>query len=132
MPTKIKENFRPTGKTYNNLRIHGAIPEFVDWELPQMITYFTETKDKRQSWQMTCQVWMRRAFKGKAGRDWENERDKSRMYRNQIAAVRVELKGDILTRTPITIKEFYKDPPPLTAEQRSIQKFKLLAEQIKS
>ena len=84
--TKITSDFQPTPKTYSNQKKCGAIPEFVDYELPNMITYFTETEDEKKSWQMTCQRWMRSAFKGKAGRDWEYDRDKSRMYRGQVEA----------------------------------------------
>jgi len=74
METLVPKDFKPSERTYSNLKKHGAIPEFVDYELPNMITYFTETKDKKRSWQMTVQRWMRLAFKGKAGRDWEYNR----------------------------------------------------------
>lgn len=87
MKTLVPEDLKLTERTYNNLRKHGAIPEFVDYELPNFITYFTETQDKKKSWQMTVQRWMRSAFKGKAGRDWEYNRhnQQKRMYRNQIS-----------------------------------------------
>jgi len=68
---KIDPDFKPTEKTYSNLRKHGALPPFVDYELPNMVTYFVERGVSKKSWQMTCQVWMRRAWKGKAGREWE-------------------------------------------------------------
>jgi len=74
MKTLVPKDLKLTERTYNNLRKHGAIPEFVDYELPNMITYFTETQDKKKSWQMTVQRWMRLAFKGKAGKDWEYNR----------------------------------------------------------
>lgn len=79
MKTLVPENLKLTDRTYNNLRKHGAIPEFVDYELPNMITYFTETEDKKKSWQMTVQRWMRSAFHGKAGRDWEYNRHNKRI-----------------------------------------------------
>ena len=88
--TKITSDFQPTPKTYSNLKKCGAIPEFVDYELPNMITYFTETEDEKKSWQMTCQRWMRSAFKGKAGRAWEYDREKSRMYRSPITSTAIE------------------------------------------
>ena len=76
MPTKIKGDFKPDERSYNNLRVHGAIPEFVDYELPNFITYWMETGGKKKSWQMTLQRWMRSAWQGKAGRDWEYNRHK--------------------------------------------------------
>jgi len=97
-----------------------------------MITYFLEATERhpitgdqrgvqKNSWQMTCQVWMRRAFKGKAGRDWENERDKSRMYRKTF-------KVDQKLMIPLDVSVQRTDDsepryPSMTAEQRSIEKF---------
>jgi len=40
---------------------------FLDPDLP-------DSKAKKASWQMTCQRWMRSAWRGKAGRDWEYNR----------------------------------------------------------
>ena len=71
---KIPENFKPTEQSLNNLQRHGVLPDFVEYELPNFITYWEETGGKKKSWQMTLQVWMKRAHQGKAGREWEENR----------------------------------------------------------
>ena len=71
---KIPENFKPTEQSLINLKRHGVLPDFVEYELPNFITYWQETGGKKKSWQMTLQVWMKRAHKGKAGREWEENR----------------------------------------------------------
>jgi len=77
----IPPDFQPNERSINNLKKWISldireIRDFVKWELPHMITYFTETKGKKRSWQMTFQRWMRTAWTGKAGRDWEYNRHK--------------------------------------------------------
>jgi len=79
--TRLNKDFTPTEQTLNNLRKHGAIPEFVDHELEMFKAYFLDpdlpdSKAKKSSWQMTLQRWMRSAWQGKAGRDWEYNRHK--------------------------------------------------------
>jgi len=80
MKKRLTKDFKPSDQTYNNLRKHGAIPEFVDYELEMFFAYFLnpdlpDYKAKKENWQMTCQRWMREAFKGPAGRSWERERE---------------------------------------------------------
>ena len=111
MKTLIPKDFQPTPKTYSNLKKCGAIPEFVDYELPNMITYFTETEDEKKSWQMTCQRWMRSAFKGKAGKDWEYDRDKSRMYRGDHPTQIRDYPDPKLTTTTAFKQTKLKDIP---------------------
>ena len=74
MPTKINPDFKPDERSYTNLRKHGVLPDFIEDQLPGFITYWLDTGKKKSSWQMTLQVWMRRAFQGKAGREWEQNR----------------------------------------------------------
>ena len=96
---KIDPDFKPTEKSYNNLRKHGAIPEFVDWELPNFIAYFLETGGKKKAWQMTLQRWMRTAWTGSAGRAWEREREfnsLNRPYRKQPADLFQLTLGDMI------------------------------------
>lgn len=89
MPSHIPDGFRPSNDSYDNLKKHGCIPEFVDYELDLFITYWSELKEKKQkkgrksSWQLTLQTWMRRAWRGKAGREWEYNRHKREGYANQ-------------------------------------------------
>jgi len=80
MPTKLPKDFKPDERSYNNLRKHGAIPEFVDDQLPQFIVYWQETGKKKASWQMTLQVWIKRAWAGKAGSEWERARHYRKDY----------------------------------------------------
>ncbi len=80
MRTKIPDKFKPTAQSYNNLRKHGAIPDFVDDQLDAFVTYWQETGEKKKSWQMTLQTWMRRAWQGKAGREWEENRHRQRKW----------------------------------------------------
>lgn len=140
MLTKIPKDFKPSERSYNNLRKHGAIPEFVDWELPNFIEYWMEQheiaetlkaelrdlagcsnadegrrfelkkqaesqakRSKKKSWQMTLQRWMRTAWEGKAGRQWERERH----YRQDSGS-------DMFSFAPlvkVTRKEFEKMYP---------------------
>ena len=74
MPTKINEDFKPDERSYLNLRKHGVLPDFIDDQLPTFIAYWMDTEKKKASWQMTLQVWMRRAHQGRAGREWEENR----------------------------------------------------------
>jgi len=75
----IPPDFQPDERSLGNLRKWITLDiymfrDFIDWELPNFITYFTETRAKKKSWQMTFQRWMRTAWTGKAGRDWEYDR----------------------------------------------------------
>jgi len=80
MPNFIPKDFTPSDQSYNNLAKHGAIKDFVDSQLDTFVTYWTELKDKgsakgkKESWQATFQTWMRRAWNGKVGREWERTR----------------------------------------------------------
>lgn len=99
MPAKISPDFKPDERSYTNLRKHGAIPEFVDWELENFIVYFTDTGGKKKSWQMALQRWMRTAWKGSAGRAWEREREfesSNRPYRKQPADIFQLTLGDMI------------------------------------
>ena len=77
----IPPDFQPDERSLGNLRKWITLDiymfrDFIAWELPNFITYFIETKGKKKSWQMACQRWMRTAWTGKAGRDWEYNRHK--------------------------------------------------------
>ncbi len=74
MPAKIKPDFTPDERSYANLRKHGVLPDFIDDQLDTFKTYWLEKGEKKASWQMTLQVWMRRAHQGGAGREWESNR----------------------------------------------------------
>jgi hypothetical protein len=113
---KIDPDFKPTDQSYNNLRKHGAIPEFVDWELPNFIAYFVETGGKKKAWQMALQRWMRTAWKGSAGRAWEREREfnsSNRPYRKQPADVFQLTLGEMIADglpAPEKIRRVYHKP----------------------
>jgi len=81
MATKIKKDFQPDANSYALVAKHGAIREFVDDQLDHFRSYWLETGKTKSSWQSTWQVWMRRAWQGKCGREWE----KTRHYRTQGA-----------------------------------------------
>ena len=80
MSTWIKEDFKPAKQSYDNLAKHGAIKEFCDDQHDYFMTYWLDLKEKKQargrktSWDMTWQRWMRSAWNGKTGRNWERER----------------------------------------------------------
>lgn len=82
MTTKIKKDFQPDDNSYALVAKHGAIREFVDDQYDHFISYWLETGKTKASWQSTWQVWMRRAWQGKCGREWET----SRHYRTQGAS----------------------------------------------
>ena len=100
MPTRLNKDFQPSEQTYNNLRKHGAIPEFVDTELEMFKAYFLDpdlpdSKAKKSSWQMTCQRWMREAWKGTAGTAWERQQE----FKSQHRPFTPKLKGDLFEET---------------------------------
>ena len=122
MPTRLNKDFQPSEQTYNNLRKHGAIPEFVDHEMEMFMAYFLGKAEQWESasekertkklynqahkevWQMTCQRWMREQWKGKAGRDWEYNR-----HRRQDKLTNQGLKnGDLFEYVHEKITDFSK------------------------
>ena len=127
MGTKIKKDFQPDANSYALVAKHGAIKEFCDDQLDHFRSYWLETGKTKASWQATWQVWMRRAWQGKCGTDWE----KSRHYRTQgqgsstgnpFEAVLANLKpGETppLMSQPAPvyqIKEIPKDSPSMSSE----------------
>lgn len=132
---KLSIDFRPSETTYSNLCKHGAIPEFVDDELEMFMAYFIEKgeewdntpKEKRtkelqgkafkSSWQMTCQRWMRNQWRGKAGRDWENNRDYKRRFATRSA-------GGITFQDQVTpnLDLFCQETPPARERRYKIVK----------
>lgn len=83
MTTTIPANYKPTPKSIDNLKARGIPSEFVERELQYFRIYWEETGGKKKSWEMTFQRWMRTAWAGKAGRDYEEQR-----HRNQNLAGR--------------------------------------------
>ena len=82
MATKISKTFLPNDNSYALVAKHGAIREFCDDQFDHFKSYWLETGKKKASWQATWQVWMRRAWIGKCGTEWE----RSRHYRAQGAS----------------------------------------------
>ena len=88
MPNYIPEDFQPNDRSYKNLKKHGAPREFLDSQFDYFMTYWLEQKEKqsakgkKESWQMTWQRWMRSAWQGKAGREWEANRERQCSNRN--------------------------------------------------
>ena len=112
MPTKIKEDFKPDERSYLNLRKHGVLPDFIDDQLPAFIAYWMDTEKKKASWQMTLQVWMRRAHQGRAGREWEENRHIRHKHSGGLKDV-----NDLFSFAPIkkiTRDEAEKMYPPKT------------------
>ena len=94
MPTWIKEDFKPDDRSYVIIGKTGAPREFVDDNFDHFISYWVDLRDqglakgKKQSWQSTLQVWMKRAWRGKCGREWEENRHRRQKYYG-------EPKGDL-------------------------------------
>jgi len=128
MKTRIREDFKPTNQSIKNLAKHGVLPDFIEDQLPAFITYWTETGKKKASWQMTLQVWMRRAHQGKAGREWEQNRHIRERYSGSqqpelftyaadglLKALREGVDPEIYDSNPVPtrIKKYrLPDPPP--------------------
>lgn len=87
MPSKINPHYKPSARVYEVLQTYGAPAEFVDFILPQFVTYWLDLaakdlkKAKKTSWDATCLNWMRRSWRGKAGREWEDNRHKNQGFR---------------------------------------------------
>ena len=124
---RLNKDFKPSEQTYNNLAKHGAIRDFVDTELEMFMAYFLDpdlpdSKAKKSSWQMTCQRWMRSAWKGKAGRDWEynrhNRKDSGNsgdMFGKILAGFDREAKAHNLRQTgatPVPAPNYRLPEPP--------------------
>ena len=110
----IPPDFQPDERSLGNLRKWITLDiymfrNFIDWELPNFITYFTETKAKKKSWQMTFQRWMRTAWTGKAGRDWEYNRHKRHDYSTPLV--------DYFPATQTTLGTIPTFDKPITPEQ---------------
>lgn len=139
---KINPDFKPTEQTYNNLRKHGALPEFVDYELDNFLAYWIETGKSKKSWQLTCQTWMRRAWKGKAGREWEETMRYAKIHPKVSAIIgnafkapkyRSERDDDIQSKLNLdNAKPIPHTPPPeakiLSRAKRNEQADKFLSQ----
>ncbi len=90
MSSRINPDFTPDERSYANLRKHGVLPDFIDDQLDTFKTYWLEKGEKKASWQMTLQVWMRRSYKGRAGKEWEENRHIRERYSNKP-------KGDLFS-----------------------------------
>lgn len=88
MPTKVNEKLTPTAGTLKACQRFGASPEFVMWELPNMIRWWINFHDIAESntdkkkgektprgWQQAICNWMNKAHNGSAGKRYENEKE---------------------------------------------------------
>ena len=95
MPTKINPDITPRPEDYAALRKDGIPSEFVDWELKNCVEYFVDAgndaaqaiKDGRKitarakkiayktNWYSAIRKWMRRAFQGSEGAEFERIKD---------------------------------------------------------
>ncbi len=91
MSSRINPDFTPDERSYANLRKHGVLPDFIDDQLDTFKTYWLEKGEKKASWQMVLQVWMRRSHKGRAGKEWEENRHIRERYSNKP-------KGDLFEK----------------------------------
>ena len=88
MASYITDDFRPHPRVYKSLAKHGCVREFCDDEHDSFMLYWQTKRDKKvkgglkESWDKTYFNWMRTAWNGKAGRDWE----RTRHYRTRAPA----------------------------------------------
>ncbi len=127
---KINPDFKPTEQTYNNLRQHGALPEFVDYELANFLAYWIETGKSKKSWQLTVQTWMRRAWKGKAGREWEETMRYAKIHPKVSAVIQKAFKVPDFTSEWSDDRLSHRDldKPQLSQEKRNEQADKYLSQ----
>lgn len=125
---RLSPDFKLSERGYANLSKLGAVAEFVDYEMDMFMSYFLDpelpdSKAKKSSWDMTCQRWMRSAWTGKAGRDWEYNRHKRDNYSsNGFKSISEAYAPD----KPIPVRK-YRVP----TEEDSRAMFKQLEERMK-
>ena len=150
MATRIPPDFAPDDRSYNNLAKHGAIRDFVDSQIDYFTTYWNEQAEKgvatakKASWQMTFQRWMRSAWNGKTGREWEKSRHYQTRSQSKGNPFELALEGlqagetpPIQPQTPrkafipVTVPKDYAPPieanaPTMTSEQAFAELRKML------
>jgi hypothetical protein len=83
MATKIPKDFQPNDRSYELAARAGAVRAFVDDQYEHFLNYWINRGDKgdklarKEDWNSCWVNWMKRAFNGKCGTEWE----KSRHYR---------------------------------------------------
>ena len=94
MPSFIPSNFTPRQDDYIVLQREGIMRDFLEQVVtPEFIEYWTELKDqglkkgKKSAWFTAYRKWARRAFQGKAGKDWE---DRAK-YQNRGGGLKTDL-----------------------------------------
>ena len=97
MATKIDPNITPRPEDYAALQKDGIPREFVDWEMKRFIEYWQETGGKKKAWFTTIRTWMRRAFQGSAGAEFE--RIKDQLCSNRNGRLKTDLFDSLLTNT---------------------------------
>jgi hypothetical protein len=95
MPSRIPPGFKPDDATINALRKEGIFEDFLEHSVtPHFIEYWEETGEKKKAWQTTYRRWARRAFHGKAGREWEDRHK----HQNRNGGMCGDLFGNILDK----------------------------------
>lgn len=108
MPSYIPDNFKPDDATLLVLRQEGIFEDFLQARVTkEFIEYWQELKaqklkkGQKTAWQTCYRRWARRAFMGKAGKDWEENR-----HRRQHGGPRNDLFGQIFDGIKNPVKEF--------------------------
>ena len=118
MTTYITDDFEPTADTYKALQANGIPREFLDLRVTEHFNEFWRDlrdrelkKGKKSSWQTTYRVWARRAFEGKAGRDYE----KFRHVRHDDG----KMTGDLFKQTLERLAQENPDSPNVVGMVKS-------------
>ena len=140
MPTYIDKDFQPSEISYDNLQKHGAPREFCDDQFDYFMTYWREQAEKKtangrkESWQMTWQNWMRRAWTGRVGVTYRAQQEaraagqispRAQELAQQVlksSRIPQEQKESELWKAPKTVPRDYvviepEKREPMTAEQ---------------
>lgn len=132
MPRKIDPEIKPRESDYKALRADGIPPEFVDWELKNFVEYWVERGEngdreaKKAAWFTALRRWMRLGFQGRAGSEFERNKERILMNRpktRQHCDLFEDVLGGLLAQdkpAPVNHKPRYRfNPPPASGERMS-------------
>ncbi len=102
MPSKINPDYQPRGNDYKVLQSEGIPRAFIDWELKNFVEYFVERGENgdkiaiKSAWNTALRKWMRRAFHGKQGAEYERNKDRIASHRQHKRKLQGNLFEEVL------------------------------------
>ncbi|MBW2635882.1 MAG: hypothetical protein JRE14_17600 [Deltaproteobacteria bacterium] len=119
MSAYIATNFTPNEKTIKVLREDGIFIEFLDQCVTKhFLEYWTELKEdkkkkgQKSAWQTCYRLWARRAFHGRVGREWEENRHRRNRFGKSKPNIFQEVQAGMMGSTK-RVRTVNETPPPV-------------------